>query len=149
VGTKKKYWGNKGAGILPYCKKTNRFLLFLRSEKMHDCPNTWSTVGGKVDPHEKNKYKKAALREMCEETKFCENIGLRLLYIFRDGTFSYRAYLGVVNEEFIPELNWENSDAKWVTWTQLVSHEHLHPGFTEMIESLQVLDLLEQHCHPL
>ena len=146
MGTKKKYWGNKGAGILPYCKKTNRFLLFLRSEKMHDCPNTWSTVGGKVDPHEKNKYKKAALREMCEETKFCENIGLRLLYIFRDGTFSYRAYLGVVNEEFTPELNWENSDAKWVSMEEMMNQGDLHPGFMEMLKSDSFLKLVDGCC---
>jgi 8-oxo-dGTP pyrophosphatase MutT (NUDIX family) len=143
VGTKKKYWGNKGAGILPYCKKTNRFLLFLRSGKMHDCPNTWSTVGGKVDPHEKNKYKNAALREMCEETKFCENIGLRLLYIFRDGAFSYRTYLGLVGTEFTPELNWENSDAKWIARDVLMNHGDLHPGFKEMLNSDNFLKLVD------
>ena len=142
MGTKKKYWGNKAAGILPYCKKTNRFLLFLRSEKMYDCPSTWSTVGGKVDPHEKNKYKKAALREMCEETKFCENIGLRLLYIFRDGTFSYRTYLGVVNEEFTPELNWENSDTKWVSMGEMMNQGDLHPGFMEMLTNGNSMGIL-------
>jgi 8-oxo-dGTP pyrophosphatase MutT (NUDIX family) len=146
VGTTKKPWNNKAAGILPYCKQTNRFLLFLRSPQIQDYSNTWATVGGKVDPSDINKYKLAALREMCEESKFCENIDLRLLYIFKDGTFSYRTYLGFVNEEFTPELNWENSDAKWVTWDQLVGHENLHPGFTEMIESPRVLELLEQHC---
>ena len=113
---------------------------------MHDCPNTWSTVGGKVDPHEKNKYKKAALREMCEETKFCENIGLRLLYISRDGTFSYRAYLGVVNEEFTPELNWENSDAKWVSMEEMMNQGDLHPGFMEMLKSDSFLKLVDGCC---
>ena len=146
MGRKQKHWGNKAAGILPYCKKTNQFLLFLRSNQIQDYPNTWATVGGKVDLSDTNKYKTAAYREMCEETKFCEDIELRLLYNFKDGTFSYRTYLGFVNEEFIPELNWENSDAKWITKTEVLNHGDLHPGFKEMIESPRVLELLEQVC---
>ena len=54
--------------------------------------------------------KHAPLREMCEETKFCENIKLKLLYIFREDNFSYRTYLGYVNKEFKSILNWENDE---------------------------------------
>ena len=146
MGTQKKYWDNKAAGILLYCKKTNRFLLFLRSNQIQDYPNTWATVGGKVDPSDTNKYKTAAYREMCEETEFCENIKLRLLYIFKEGTFSYRTYLGYVDEEFEPVLNWENSDAKWIAKGELLNHENLHPGFAEMLENDDALAILKKYA---
>ena len=146
MGTKKKHWDNKAAGILLYCKKTNRFLLFLRSNQIQDYPNTWATVGGKVDPTDTNKYKTAAYREMCEETKFCEDIKLRLLYIFRKSKFTYRTYIGLVDEEFTPELNWENSDAKWIGWSQMVSHKNLHPGFSEMLANDDALTILETYA---
>ena len=145
MGTKKKPWNNKAAGILPYCKQTNRFLLFLRSPQIQDYSNTWATVGGKVDPSDTNKYKTAALREMCEETEFCESIELRLLYIFRKSKFTYRTYIGFVDEEFTSKLNWENSDAKWVTWSHMVGHENLHPGFAEMLVNADALTILEKH----
>ena len=144
MGTKKKHWGNKAAGILLYCKKTNRFLLFLRSDQIQDYPNTWATVGGKVDPTDTNKYKTAAYREMCEETKFCEDIDLRLLYIFRKSKFTYRTYIGLVDEEFTPELNWENSDAKWISKDEMLTHENLHPGFAEMLANDDACSTLEK-----
>ena len=145
MGTTKKPWNNKAAGILPYCKKTNRFLLFLRSPQIQDYSNTWATVGGKVDPSDTNKYKTAALREMCEEAEFCESIELRLLYIFRKSKFTYRTYIGFVPVEFTPKLNWENSDAKWVSKDEMVNHENLHPGFAEMLANDDALTLLEKH----
>ena len=145
MGTKKKHGNNKAAGILPYCKKTNRFLLFLRSPRIQDYSNTWATVGGKVDPHEKNKYKTAALREMCEETEFCESIELKLLYIFKENSFSYRTYLGFINEEFEPVLNWENSGREWLGFNEMLNHENLHPGFAEMLADDDALAILEKH----
>ena len=146
MGRKQKHWGNKAAGILPYCKKTNQFLLFLRSSRIYDYPNLWATVGGKVDPSDTNKYKTAALREMCEEARFCEDVELRLLYIFRKSKFTYRTYIGLVDEEFTPELNWENSDAKWITRAELLNHGDLHPGFKEMLKSDSFLKLIDKYC---
>ena len=143
MGTKKKPWNNKAAGILPYCKKTNRFLLFLRSPQIQDYSNTWATVGGKVDPSDTNKYKTAALREMCEETEFCESIELRLLYIFRKSKFTYRTYIGFVDEEFEPVLNWENSGREWLGMNEMLNHEDLHPGFAEMLADDDVLSTLK------
>ena len=101
-------------------------------------------MGGKVDPHEKNKYKTAALREMCEETEFCENIKLKLLYIFKENRFSYRTYLGFVNEEFEPVLNWENSGREWLGFNEMVNHESLHPGFAEMLADEKSLRILKE-----
>ena len=139
---RQKHWGNYAAGVLPYCKTTKRFCIFLRSDEIGFYPKTWANVGGKVDNNETNKFKTAALREMCEETKFCENIKLKLLYIFREDNFSYRTYLGCVNEEFESILNWENDEAKWVTLNEMINHEKLHPGFKEMLANKKVLDIL-------
>lgn len=138
-----KHWGKYAAGILPYCKSTQRYCIFLRSDKIGFHPKTWSTVGGKVDTNETNKFKTAALREMCEETKYCENIKLKLLYIFRDDNFVYRTYLGYVNEEFKTILNWENDKATWVTLNEMISHENLHPGFLEMLNNRDAMKTLE------
>ena len=74
-----------------------------------------------------------------------------MLYIFKEGTFSYRTYLGYVDEEFEPVLNWENSDAKWIAKGELMSHENLHSGFAEMLATAATRSMLEKfawnHVH--
>ena len=135
----------KGAGLIPFCKTTKRFLLFFRSEKIGYFPRTWAGVGGKVDDIDESKYKNSALREMCEETMFCEKIPLRLLYIYREEKFTYRNYIGFVKTEFDCVLNWENEEVKWVTLNEMKNHENLHPGFAQMLNDKQAYRLLKKY----
>ena len=44
----KKFWGTIGAGILPYCVKTKKYLVLLRSDEVLE-PLTWGLIGGKLD----------------------------------------------------------------------------------------------------
>jgi ADP-ribose pyrophosphatase YjhB (NUDIX family) len=135
----------KGAGLIPFCKATKRFLLFFRSEKIGYFPRTWAGVGGKVDDVDGSKYKNSALREMCEETMFCEKIPLRLLYIYREEKFTYRNYIGFVKNEFDCVLNWENEKVKWVTLNEMINHENLHPGFAQMLNDPKAFALLKKY----
>ena len=44
----KPFYGDKGAGILPICKKTGRILVAYRSLEVNE-PHTWGIFGGKLD----------------------------------------------------------------------------------------------------
>ena len=96
------------------CKKTNRVLLFHRSEDVYE-PETWGIISGKIDYDENPKD--AVLRELVEETEFSEkevkSIVLKPSYVYKKESFTFYNYLGFVNSEFTPILNWENTDYKW------------------------------------
>ena len=108
------FWGESAAGVLLICKKTNRVLLFHRSEDVYE-PETWGIISGKIDYDENPKD--AVLRELVEETKFSKkevkSIVLKPSYIYKKGSFTFYNYLGFVDSEFTPILNWENTDYKW------------------------------------
>jgi 8-oxo-dGTP pyrophosphatase MutT (NUDIX family) len=108
------FWGESAAGVLLICNKTNRVLLFHRSEDVYE-PETWGIISGKIDEDENPK--EAILRELIEETKFSEkevkSIVLKPSYVYKKGSFTFYNYLGFVDSEFTPTLNWENTDYKW------------------------------------
>jgi len=129
-----------GAGILFFAKDTKRFLILLRNPKVHK-GNTWSTVGGKVEPGES--AEEGAVRETREEIEFDDDIDLKPLYTFRkikyneikkiNVIFKYYTYLAKLDHEFKPKLNWENVDYKWVTLSELLEIEIKHPGLRELV----------------
>jgi 8-oxo-dGTP pyrophosphatase MutT (NUDIX family) len=96
------------------CKKTGRVLLFHRSEDVYE-PETWGIISGKIDEDENPKD--AILRELIEETKLSEEDANRIIlkpsYVYKKGSFTFYNYLGFVENEFTPTLNWENTDYKW------------------------------------
>lgn len=144
---------NTGAGILPYCSATKRFLVGLRSQDVM-IPGKWGIFGGMLDDSEieESQIEIGALRELEEETKFSASMVLHHLYVFKkefdpghestvigkdgitrhfyflDNRLVYHSFLGVVEEEFVPSLNWENDDAKWITHEELYNLEPLHHG---------------------
>ncbi len=127
-------WGNIGAGILPYSKKTNRFLISLRSPYVLE-PNTWGIWGGKLDDGDKNIIKKAAIREFMEETNFKGNILTVPSYIFRSKNFVYYNFIGIIEDEFKPSLDWETQDYKWVTLDELLKIEPKHFGLQNLLDN--------------
>jgi len=131
----REYWGRAGAGVLPYCPDTGRFLLAFRSAYVNE-PHTWGIWGGAVDPGESPED--AACREVREEMGItAEPDDLQQLYVYRDGSFTYVSYLLAVDEEFEPSLDWETEGFRWVPLDELVEMEDLHYGVKALLPALQ------------
>lgn len=132
------FWGRRGSGCLVMARSTGRFLLALRSLDALE-PLTWGIWGGAipegVDPSV------SALREMIEETQYGGEASLSHLYTFSDEAsgFRYDTFLTLVNDEFMPVLNWENQDFAWVSEDEWPSP--LHFGLEAMMKSMP--DLME------
>jgi len=131
------FWGNRGAGILPIAKSTGRIMVILRSSYVNE-PGTWGTIGGKIDDHE-TLPKTAAAREFEEETQQNPRDLLQVLplavYKSPDGTFEYHNFAGVVQDEFVPVLNWESEDYKWITYDELLKLDNKHFGLDYLIKN--------------
>lgn len=131
----REYWGTIGAGILPVCTTTGRVLVGLRSSGVME-PHTWSTFGGKLDIDEgvDEEIKEAALREMEEELRYSGHVELVDAHVYRDnGRFEYHNFFGIVTDEFKPRLNWEHSDAAWMTIDQLFNLPSQHYGLKALL----------------
>jgi 8-oxo-dGTP pyrophosphatase MutT (NUDIX family) len=131
-GNDNRFFGNAGAGVLVYCTQTKRFLLGFRSKFVNE-PNTWGTFGGKIDNDADPKS--AARRELEEETGYDGNIDLQLFDVFQSGNFKFYNFLGKVEEEFKPRLDWENSDAQWFSLDEFP--RNLHFGTKRLLEKLK------------
>ena len=127
-------WGNVGAGILPFSRKTKRFLIPFRSPYVLE-PNTWGVWGGKLDDEDKNNIKRAALREFKEETKYTGNVLTIPSYIFRDKNFTYYNFIGIIEDEFKPSLDWETNNYKWVTFDELLKLNPKHFGLEYLLDN--------------
>ena len=137
-GQPKQFWGNAGAGVLVIAKSTGRFLLLERSEHVFE-PLTWGIVSGKIDDSESPKT--ATLREFQEETKQ-QCVFLKESYVYKNGNFTFYNYIGFVEDEFKPILNWENIDYKWCTIDTLPSP--LHFGVIELLKNINVKDSINK-----
>jgi 8-oxo-dGTP pyrophosphatase MutT (NUDIX family) len=131
------FWGSVGAGILPICKKTGRILLNYRSSYVLE-PNTWGVYGGKLDDEPVNEQGiiDAAKRELLEETGYDKEIEIIPSFVFRHKKqFTYHNFIGLVEDEFIPEMDWESDGYKWVTLQELLDIQPKHFGLKELIKN--------------
>ena len=142
------FWGAAGAGILPIAKSTGRILIGLRSRSVNE-PHTWGVFGGAIDKGEQPG--KAAKREMKEELGYREQVKLLPAYVFSSpgGGFRFSNFIGLIEDEFKPTLDWETETTKWVTYDELVampvmpwaaakrggSKRELHPGLGALIKN--------------
>ena len=135
------FWGNLAAGVLPYCEKTQRVLLNYRSEYVNE-PHTWGIWGGKLDGDED--IKDAVIREFYEESNFNDDIKLIDAFIFKSGGgFEYYNFIGIIENEFTPELDWESENFKWVTIEELYEQDNLHFGLETLLkESKNIIENL-------
>lgn len=136
-----KFHGDAGAGILPICIKTGRILLAQRSEDCNE-PHTWANWGGAIDFNENPKL--SAKREFQEETHFNSNIELIDAYIYTNGSFRYYNFIGLLEEEFNPILNWESENYKWVTYDELLNQPNKHFGLISLINNSN--DLIKKYA---
>lgn len=130
------YWGKAGAGVLPIAKDTGRVLVPLRSRYVNE-PNTFGVWGGAVDPGESPKA--AAKREFAEETGYRGTMKMVPAYTFKDGDFSYHNFIGLLDSEFEPRLDWENDDYKWLTFDELLKLRPKHFGLEGLIKNSKAL----------
>jgi 8-oxo-dGTP pyrophosphatase MutT (NUDIX family) len=146
------FWGDRGAGVLPICPSTGRLLVAYRSADVNE-PHTWGIFGGMID-HEEEPHE-AARREMEEESGFSGKFKIIPAHVYRSpkGGFTYFNFIGIVDQEFQAEFDWETEDAKWMTLDELVKLNPKHFGLAELLkhsmkeiqDALQVNEKLEFH----
>jgi 8-oxo-dGTP pyrophosphatase MutT (NUDIX family) len=134
-----------GSGVLLICPKTNRILLVLRN----DYTPTWAVLGGMVETMEHPIQ--CAKRELLEEAKFYEGIDFKLkdvnpLYIFSNPNFVYYTYLGIMDLERLPSLNYENIRGEWVTLDDIPTP--LHFGVDLILRDPSALERIRKEFEP-
>jgi 8-oxo-dGTP diphosphatase len=109
-----------GAGIMLTCKK--KVLILKRANYKKDpFGGYWNFPGGKTDNTE-SAYE-TALRETFEETGFEE----RDIKIYKHvESRGYTMFIGVLDEEYMPVLDEEHTEYKWVDIEE-VRNYILHP----------------------
>ena len=127
-----RFWGNAGAGLLPFARSTSRFCVTLRGKDANE-PNTWGIFGGAID--DDATPEDTARKELEEESGYNGHVELLELYIFKSRTFTYHNFIGVVDEEFEPVLNWENSKYAWLTLDELITLPQKHFGLEAIIDN--------------
>jgi 8-oxo-dGTP pyrophosphatase MutT (NUDIX family) len=122
----------KGVGAIIVSEETGNVLTVLRSPK-ESHPNTWTFAGGKVERDEMPAD--ALTRELEEELNLTEIKKLLPLHRYqsRSKDFVYDTYIVLVDSEFVPELNWENSGYAWTDIETLPAP--LHPKTKQMMNS--------------
>lgn len=132
------FWGNVAGGVLPICKSTKRILVAYRSAHVQE-PHTWGVWGGKIDEEDgevQSEVDSAVKREFLEESGFNGKIELIPSYKFvtKDKTFKYYNFIGLLDEEFEPTLDWETENYKWLTYEEMIKLTPLHFGLVKLIE---------------
>ncbi len=129
--SKKNHKMIKAAGALFLSRSTNRYLFLLRDDDTYS--NTWGLVGGRVENNEQ--IIECLHREINEEIGSVENIIKIIpldLYTSQDEKFEYHTFACVVENEFIPKLNYEHKGYCWTTLDGIP--KPIHPALYNSIQ---------------
>lgn len=109
-------------------------LLMLRSGGVME-PYTWGLPGGRCEDEDTDE-RDCAIREFLEETSCPETVTgpSEPIYVFREPGFAYHNFIGYVEHEFKPVLDWENDDFGWFAPGVLPSP--LHFGTRQLFEKV-------------
>ena len=135
------FWGDQGAGLIYFAASTKRFLLGHRSSAVEQ-PGQWGTWGGAIDRGENPE--EAARREANEETGYSGPIRSVPLFVFRKNDFRYSNFLGIIKDEFLPRLNWENQGFEWCAFGDWPSP--LHFGFRAILADPHSVKRMRAAC---
>lgn len=139
-------WGTEAAGCIAIAQDTKKILVAFRSGRVVSPNLCWSTFGGAIKgiSHEQSTTPaKGALIEFKEESGYNGPITKMIkCYLFRgnpeEGKIPYHNFIVIVPREFEPQLNWENDDARWVTFEELMALSPKHPGFVDFLNHDQM-----------
>jgi len=139
------YWGNEGSGCIVVARSTGRVLIGLRSGDVME-PYTWGTFSGALDAG--LTPEQGARKELRQETGYAGPAEMVPLYLFEapGGTFRFQNFLAVVEDEYEPELNWENEDARWFDLDALP--EDLHYGLEALLDHGPSMEVLRSFTTP-
>lgn len=123
------------AGVLPICIKTGR-MLFIRRGPDQPKPGLWACFGGKFEQGVDKTPKDTAKREFLEESGYegKYKISKFPLYINRDTHSLFYTYVGMCEEEFVPDLENGHEAIDYGWFYQNEVPEALLPGFKETLE---------------
>jgi len=129
------------SGGLFLAEDTRRFLLLLRTQGK--TAGTWGMVGGKKEPTDVT-IVDALTREIKEEIgnmpKIKKIVPLEL-FTSNDNNFQYNTYILIVENEFIPKLNYEHSGYAWCNYDSWP--KPLHQGVKNSLNNKVVKAKLE------
>lgn len=140
------FWGARGAGCLPLCRRTGRFLIAHRSRRVEQ-PGTWGTWGGAIDIDSPETPEQSAVREMREECGYRGTMKLLPIYVFQkfdeddELEFQYNNFLAIVDDEFNPQLGWETQGYEWCAYGQWPSP--LHFGLKAILNDPQSIQTMK------
>ena len=103
---------------------------------------TFGTFGGKFDENDKTP-EDVAIREFQEETKYYDDIELFPLFVFQDVDFEYHNFLGLIENEFKPDLNWEMLISRWVTLDELLKIPNKHFGLSALLKDPKSFQIIK------
>jgi 8-oxo-dGTP pyrophosphatase MutT (NUDIX family) len=132
----------QGAGFLLICPSTKRILLALRNEG----EPTWANFGGSVEKFEAPLQ--CAKRELVEEAGFLEGqhyhlTSKRPIDISKYINFVYRCYLGIVEHEMDPVLNYEHTTFQWFSLDEIPSNRHF--GLKRILSNTKVRNKIDKY----
>lgn len=146
-------WGNKGAGVLVICKNSKRILMQMRSQHVNE-PSTWGVIGGAISgvPGEKDSEdaQSGAEKELREETGYKGSLKLFPAYLFQKSNFSYQNFIGIVPEEFEPNIpeehKWETAFMKWMTFDEMLAEkDKFHFGLKALLNDSKSLSIIKNY----
>lgn len=137
----------EAAGITFYCRSTNNYLLLYRSANVVD-GSCWCGAGGKIEDGETPEQ--AARREIAEEIGF-DTYGegqYVSLYRYEDANLIFYNFLGIVEEQFFPVLNWESDGYVWIKEKDFPTGDAMHFGMKAILADKSAKKIMDALCVP-
>lgn len=129
-------------GVWFYCTSTGRYLYLMRNDTKHF--QSWGLPGGKVDSGES--LLDAIERECAEELGTVPEYGSIIpidKFTSADKKFHYHTFICKVEQEWMPQLNYEHLGYAWID--KDVLPKPLHPGlwstanFSEIKQKIDII----------